>query len=62
MVEENPGNARQREIYLDGAAGVGFGRPYVYGLAVGGANGVEEVCRNFVADLDLTLLLQKREI
>ena len=43
-----------------GADAVGVGRPYVYGLAVDGANGVEEVCRNLVADLDLTLGLTGR--
>ena len=43
-----------------GADAVGLGRPYVYGLAVDGANGVEQVCRNFVADLDLTLGLTGR--
>jgi isopentenyl-diphosphate delta-isomerase len=43
-----------------GADGVGVGRPYVYGLAVDGANGVEQVCRNLVADLDLTLGLTGR--
>ena len=43
-----------------GADGVGIGRPYVYGLAVDGANGVEQICRNLVADLDLTLGLTGR--
>lgn len=43
-----------------GADAVGIGRPYVYGLAVEGANGVEQVCRNLVADLDLTLGLTGR--
>jgi len=38
-----------------GADSVGIGRPYVYGPAVDGANGVEQVCRNLVADLDLAL-------
>jgi isopentenyl-diphosphate delta-isomerase len=32
-----------------------LGRPYVYGLAVDGENGVREVCRNVLADLDLTM-------
>ncbi|WP_254840366.1 alpha-hydroxy-acid oxidizing protein [Natronomonas marina] len=38
-----------------GADAVGLGRPYAYGLAVDGADGVEAVCKNFLADLDLTL-------
>jgi isopentenyl-diphosphate delta-isomerase len=43
-----------------GADLVGVGRPYVYGLAVDGANGVATVCDNLVADLDLTLGLAGR--
>lgn len=38
-----------------GADAVGFGRPYAYGLAIDGENGVEAVVKNFLADLDLTL-------
>jgi isopentenyl-diphosphate delta-isomerase len=36
-----------------GADAVLLGRPYVYGLALDGADGVREVCENFLADLDL---------
>jgi isopentenyl-diphosphate delta-isomerase len=38
-----------------GADAVMLGRPYVYGLALDGEAGVRAVCRNFLADLDLTL-------
>jgi isopentenyl diphosphate isomerase/L-lactate dehydrogenase-like FMN-dependent dehydrogenase len=38
-----------------GASAVLIGRPYVYGLALGGEGGVREVIKNFVADFDLTL-------
>ena len=38
-----------------GAAAVGLGRPYVWGLAAGGENGVREVIRNMRADFDLTM-------
>ncbi|QLG28202.1 alpha-hydroxy-acid oxidizing protein [Halorarum halophilum] len=38
-----------------GADAVLLGRPYVYGLALGGADGVREVCENFLADLDLAM-------
>jgi len=38
-----------------GATAVGLGRPYVWGLAAGGAEGVREVIRNLRADFDLTL-------
>src|SRR5262249_31571620 len=38
-----------------GASAVGIGRPYVWGLAAGGEEGVREVIRNFRADFDLTL-------
>jgi isopentenyl diphosphate isomerase/L-lactate dehydrogenase-like FMN-dependent dehydrogenase len=40
-----------------GARAVLLGRPYVYGLALGGAQGVEEMALNFLADFDLTLAL-----
>jgi L-lactate dehydrogenase (FMN-dependent) and related alpha-hydroxy acid dehydrogenases len=32
-----------------------LGRPYAYGLAVDGANGVHSVLENFIAELDLTM-------
>ncbi|ELZ12275.1 FMN-dependent alpha-hydroxy acid dehydrogenase [Halovivax asiaticus JCM 14624] len=38
-----------------GAEMVFLGRPYVYGLAIDGEDGVRQVCRNFLADLDLTM-------
>ncbi|GAA1793011.1 alpha-hydroxy-acid oxidizing protein [Agromyces lapidis] len=38
-----------------GATAVGIGRPYAYGLAVAGADGVREVVRNHIAELDLTM-------
>jgi lactate 2-monooxygenase len=40
-----------------GARAVLLGRPYVWGLALGGATGVVEVLRSFLADLDLALAL-----
>ncbi|WP_240917844.1 lactate 2-monooxygenase [Phycicoccus sp. HDW14] len=40
-----------------GATAVGIGRPHVYGLALAGQQGVEEVLRNVLAELDLTLAL-----
>jgi isopentenyl diphosphate isomerase/L-lactate dehydrogenase-like FMN-dependent dehydrogenase len=40
-----------------GADAILLGRPYVYGLAIDGEDGVREVVRNFLADLDLTLAL-----
>jgi lactate 2-monooxygenase len=38
-----------------GASGVGLGRPYAWGLAAGGEDGVREVIRNLRADFDLTM-------
>ncbi len=38
-----------------GARAVMLGRPYLWGLAVAGEQGVREVVLNFLADLDLTL-------
>jgi lactate 2-monooxygenase len=40
-----------------GATAILLGRPYAWGLAVGGEWGVTEVLRNFIADLDATLAL-----
>jgi lactate 2-monooxygenase len=40
-----------------GADGVLLGRPYAYGLAVGGQEGVETVIRHLMAETDLTLAL-----
>lgn len=38
-----------------GATVVALGRPYAYGLAVAGEDGVREVVRNVLAELDITL-------
>jgi lactate 2-monooxygenase len=40
-----------------GADAVLVGRPYAYGLAVGGQEGVEAVLTHLIADTDLTLAL-----
>jgi lactate 2-monooxygenase len=40
-----------------GADAVLLGRPYLYGLALAGRSGVEDVIRNVVAELDLTMAL-----
>jgi isopentenyl diphosphate isomerase/L-lactate dehydrogenase-like FMN-dependent dehydrogenase len=40
-----------------GARAVCLGRPYVWGLALGGQQGVVEVLRAFLADLDLNMAL-----
>lgn len=40
-----------------GAKAVCLGRPYVYGLALGGEAGIQEVIRNFAADFELTMRL-----
>ncbi len=40
-----------------GARAVLIGRPYVWGLAVGGRDGVEQVLRALLAELDLTMAL-----
>ena len=38
-----------------GATAVCIGRPYVYGLAIGGKEGVKEVVKNLLGDFDLTM-------
>jgi isopentenyl diphosphate isomerase/L-lactate dehydrogenase-like FMN-dependent dehydrogenase len=38
-----------------GADAVLLGRPYVYGLAIGGEAGVRDVLRNMRSELDLTM-------
>jgi lactate 2-monooxygenase len=40
-----------------GATAVGIGRPYAYGLAVGGQAGVEHVMRSLLAETDLTMAI-----
>jgi isopentenyl diphosphate isomerase/L-lactate dehydrogenase-like FMN-dependent dehydrogenase len=40
-----------------GADAVLLGRPYIWGLGVGGEDGVKNVLRSFLADLELTLAL-----
>jgi L-lactate dehydrogenase (cytochrome) len=40
-----------------GADGVFLGRPYVYGLGVGGEDGVRHVLRSLLAELDLSMAL-----
>lgn len=40
-----------------GADAVLLGRPYMYGLAIAGRRGVEEVIRNVIAEFDLTMAL-----
>lgn len=40
-----------------GARAVLLGRPYVWGLALGGENGVRHVVRSFLAELELTMAL-----
>jgi lactate 2-monooxygenase len=40
-----------------GARAVLLGRPYIWGLALGGEEGVRTVIRSFLAELDLTLAL-----
>jgi isopentenyl diphosphate isomerase/L-lactate dehydrogenase-like FMN-dependent dehydrogenase len=40
-----------------GARAVLLGRPYVWGLALGGSDGVRHVLRSFLAELDLTVAL-----
>jgi lactate 2-monooxygenase len=40
-----------------GADAAAIGRPYLWGLAVGGEDGVRHVVRNLLAELDLTLAL-----
>jgi lactate 2-monooxygenase len=40
-----------------GAQAVLLGRPYIWALGVGGADGVRQLLRGFLADLDLTLAL-----
>jgi lactate 2-monooxygenase len=40
-----------------GASAVAIGRPYAYGLAVGGQDGVEHVLRCLLAETDLTMAI-----
>ena len=40
-----------------GASAICLGRPYVYGLAIAGEQGVREVIQNSLAEFDLTMAL-----
>jgi isopentenyl diphosphate isomerase/L-lactate dehydrogenase-like FMN-dependent dehydrogenase len=40
-----------------GAQAVLLSRPYLWGLALAGEAGVAEVCRRFLAEFDLTMVL-----
>jgi len=40
-----------------GASAICLGRPYVYGLAIAGEQGVQEVIQNMLAEFELTLAL-----
>ena len=40
-----------------GATAVGIGRPYVYGLAIGGREGATHVVRSLLAEADLTMAI-----
>ena len=40
-----------------GARAVLVGRPYVYGLGIGGEDGVRHVLRSLMAEFDLTMAL-----
>jgi lactate 2-monooxygenase len=40
-----------------GARAVAIGRPYAYGLALGGQAGIEHVLRCMLAELDLTMAI-----
>ncbi|MRG86130.1 alpha-hydroxy-acid oxidizing protein [Salinibacillus xinjiangensis] len=44
-----------------GAKAVLVGRPYMYGLALAGEKGVQQVLRNLIADFDLTMALSGKK-
>lgn len=43
------------ELGDTGATAVGIGRPYAYGLALGGVDGIVHVLRSLLAEADLIL-------
>ena len=51
------GGADAAKALALGADAILLGRPYLWGLALGGADGVEHVLRMFLAELDLTMAL-----
>jgi lactate 2-monooxygenase len=40
-----------------GASAVGLGRPYIYGLTLGGQQGIQDVIQHLMADFELTMAL-----
>ena len=55
--QRHPHRRRRLHGLALGADAVLLGRPYMYGLALAGQRGVEEVVSNVVAELDLTMSL-----
>jgi lactate 2-monooxygenase len=51
------GGANAFKAIALGAKAVCIGRPYVYGLAIAGEEGVREVIENFLSDFELTMAL-----
>jgi lactate 2-monooxygenase len=49
------GGAHVVKALAMGASAVGIGRPYAYGLAVGGQAGIDHVLRSLLAETDLTM-------
>ena len=49
------------EVLQDVADACLVGRPFVYGLALGGADGVHHVLENLIANFDLTMGLAGRD-
>src|SRR5919199_348171 len=55
--EDDPQAAAGLRALALGAAAVAVGRPYAYGLAVGGQAGIEHVIRCLLAEADLTMAI-----
>ena len=51
------GGADAAKALALGAEAILLGRPYLWGLVLGGADGVEHVLRMLLAELDLTMAL-----
>ena len=43
------------DLFINSGFSIAVGRPFMYGLAIGGEQGVEEILRSLLAEAEITL-------